>query len=229
MPEIPTRILGGVTVPDTPLITKALDFAHAHCDEVTYNHVVRSFIFGQYIADNTPELKNRDVELQAISTILHDLGWAIDDTSGIVSKDKRFEVDSANATRTFLLSKGEKGEWNEHRLQLAWDAVALHATASFAMHKELEVKCVNIGIAADFRGPENSHGGLLKRSVWEAAAKEFPRSGFKDGVKEILCGLCKTKPETTYDNWVGDFGIAFVEEYSREGKRLLDGVLATEN
>ena len=69
----------------------------------------------------------------------------------------------------------------------------------------------------------------MTRSVWEAAANEFLRSGFKEGVREILCGLCKTKPETTYDNWVGDLELRSWRDTVGRGKRLLDGVLAAEN
>lgn len=70
----PTRALAGVTVPNTPLITKALAYAKAHVDEMTSNHVVRSWLFGTYIADHIPELQSRDSEVHAIAAILHDLG-----------------------------------------------------------------------------------------------------------------------------------------------------------
>jgi hypothetical protein len=42
-----------------------------------------------------------------------------------------------------------------------------------------------------------------------------------------ICGLCRTKPETTYDNFAGDFGEQMVEGYSREGRRFYDVVLST--
>ncbi|KAF4631044.1 hypothetical protein G7Y89_g7092 [Cudoniella acicularis] len=212
---VPTRVLAGITVPDTPLITKALAFVHEHCDEFTYNHVIRSWLFGQYISDAIPELKTRDAELHAITAILHDLGWA---TSGdLVSKDKRFEVDGANAAREFLIREGKKEEWDDRRLQLAWDAIALHTTPSIGMHKETEVKCCGLGIATDFTGPERSFGGILTRNIWEGVVKEYPRLGFKKGILRILCGLCREKPETTYDSFLSDIGEKYVEGYSTEG------------
>jgi HD domain len=222
---IQTRVLAGVTIPDTPLITKALAFARQHMNDITYNHVQRSFLFAESIASQIPSLAHRDVELQAVASILHDLGWAYKDPA-VSSKDKRFEVDGANVTREFLKREGET---DERRLQLAWDAIALHSTASIALHKELEVMLCCAGIIADFRGPkEKSFRGLLSRKVWDDVGKEFPRAGFKDGVVEILCGLCKEKPGTTYDNWVADFGLEYVEGYSREGKRVLDVFLTME-
>ncbi|KUJ23447.1 uncharacterized protein LY89DRAFT_182767 [Mollisia scopiformis] len=228
MPSIvPTKLLAGVTVPDTPLIDKALAFARAHCDEFTYNHVVRSWLFGQYIGDHIPEFKERDIEVQAIAAILHDLGWA---TSGdLVSKDRRFEVDSAEGTRAFLIREGQKEDWDAHRIQLAWDAVALHTTHSIALYKQLEVKLCSMGIFADFLGPERSPGGVLTREVWNGIIAEFPRLGFRGEIKRILCGLCSTKPATTYDNFVAEFGVAYVEGYSLEGKRFVDVTAVAED
>jgi len=37
--------------------------------------------------------------------------------------------------------------------------------------------------------------------------RAFPYAGFgEQGVKNILCGLCRDKPATTIDNLVGNFG-----------------------
>lgn len=73
-------------------------------------------------------------------------------------------------------------EWDQHRLQLAWDAIALHSTLSIAIHEEIEVEYCTVSILADFAGPEKSPGGVLTREVWSGIVKEYPRSGFKDGV-----------------------------------------------
>lgn len=220
MTTVPTRVLAGVTVPDTPLITKALEYARKHCDDFTYNHVIRSWLFGTFIADRIPPLKDRDNELHAITAILHDLGWST--TDGLISKDKRFEVDGANLTREFLKREGDPAEWDKHRVQLAWDAIALHTTVSIALEKEIEVQSCCLGIVSDFSGPEKSPGGILTRDIWEGVLKEYPRLGFREGLKRISCNLCRTKPETTYDNFLSDFGVAYVEGYSKEGHSMLD-------
>ena len=129
MATLPTRILAGVQVPDTPLITKALILTRKHLNDLGYNHSVRSWLFGFAIAAKNPELQNRDLEAHALAAILHDLGW--DESGDLVSQDKRFEVDGANAARDFL--KREAGDWDKHRIQLVWDAVALHTTPSISV------------------------------------------------------------------------------------------------
>ena len=220
MSSIPFRTIAGIAVPDTPLITKSLDYAQAHLSEIFYNHVVRSWLFGFAIASKVPSLASRDLELHSIAAILHDLGW--DNTGTITSKDKRFEVDGANAARSFIEKESEAQGWDRHRLQLLWDAIALHTTLSIAWEKEPEVATCSYGILADFGGPPLAYGSHLSWDEWDAVVKEYPRLGLKEGVKEVFCGLCKTKPETTYDNLVGQYGERFVDGYSLEGRRMID-------
>ncbi|MCJ1330264.1 hypothetical protein MMC10_006947 [Thelotrema lepadinum] len=218
--NVPTRILAGVTVPDTPLVTAAVAFAREHLSDMAFNHVMRSFLFGFCIASKDPDLSTRDLEAHAISAILHDQGWA-GKTAPFITKTKRFEVDGADAAREFL--RREAPGWDKHRLQLVWDAIALHTTVSICLYKEVEVAACHIGIGADFRGPDHSQGKL----TWEefdAIIKEFPRLKFADGVTEILCSFCRDKPETTYDNFMASYGERYVEGYSLEGKMLIDGM-----
>lgn len=227
MSSLPTRVLAGISVLDTHLVNKALAYARNNLNDVAYNHIARSWLLGQYIADNSPEIKDRDVELHSIATILHDLGWS--HNASLISEDKRFEVDSANETVAFVLKEGVEEEWSKQRLQLLWDSVALHTTASIAIHKEAEVKACCLGIWAEFQPLEATYGGVLTQEVWDAIVKEFPRTDFIEGVTEILCGLCRTKPVTTYDNFVGNFGEAYVEGYSLKGKKMVDGLKAVVN
>jgi len=67
----------------------------------------------------------------------------------------------------------------------------------------------------------------MTQQQWDVIVAEYPRLGFRDGVVELMCGLCRTKPETTYDNFVGEFGDALVEGYSSKGHRSIEMILAT--
>ena len=64
---LPTRVLAGIAVPDTPLIAKALEFAKEHSTDYTYNHINRSLLFGFVIADKIPHTKERDREAHAVA------------------------------------------------------------------------------------------------------------------------------------------------------------------
>lgn len=199
-------------MPDTPLITSALAYARAHMIDSLYNHIVRSWLFGFAIADKIPALKDRDREAHSIAALLHDLAW--DHTNELISKDDRFEVDGANAARNFL-KKEASGPYDKHRLQLVWDSIALHATPSIALHKEPEVVATFFGIAADFSGVPGAPNGALTQEEYDSIVNEVPRLSFKDDFREVFCGLCRTKPQSTYDNLVGDWGEKYVEGYTR--------------
>ncbi|KAK4949562.1 hypothetical protein LTR10_012180 [Elasticomyces elasticus] len=225
--SLPSRSIAGITVPDTPLITAAIDLSRKHLNNIAFNHVMRSFLFGFAIADKIPPFQGRDRELHSLAAILHDLGWDTIDT--FISPDKRFEVDGANAARAFIEQQtahsGDK-TWDKHRGQLLWDAIALHTTPSIAQHKEPEVAATGLGIFADFVG-NDAVPGTMTVEEYNAIVAKYPRHGFREGVKEIMCGLCRTKPETTYDNFVADFGDQFVEGYSTKGRRPFDLIMAT--
>lgn len=218
MTLLSTRILTSIEVPDTPLITKAIALCRKHLNDLAYNHSVRTWLWGTIIASKIPELQGRDIEAHSIAAILHDLGW--DETGDLVTQDKRFEVDGANAAREFLCR--EASDWDKKRPQLVWDAIALHTTTSIVWHKEPEVVATSYGINADFVGPDHAKGGHLTWKQWIAVSNEFPRLGMMEGLTEILCKLCRMKSETMYDNFCGQWGEKYVEGYSLEGRQDID-------
>ncbi|RMZ29368.1 hypothetical protein D0859_06540 [Hortaea werneckii] len=228
--SLPTKELAGVCIPDTPLVTKALEFARQHSTDYTYNHIVRSVLFGFIISDKLPQTKERDREAHAVAAILHDLGFPIGHPphSEVLSNDKRFEVDGANAAREFLKREADPQQWDKHRLQLVWDSIALHTIGTVVFHKEPECQACSYGIWADFQGPDRVPGGVLTWDEYNKVVKEFPRLGLMRGLKENMLHLCKTKPDTTYDNTVGEWGDRYLqgEGYSREGK-LTQNLLET--
>ena len=168
-------------------------------------------------------MANRDRELHSLAAILHDLGW--DEKGKFVSSDKCFEVDGAEAARNFVEQQPKASEWDKHRKQLLWDSIALHTYPPVAMYKEPEVRATFLGILSDFTGPGGVPGGALSDEEFKNVSKEFPRSGFKTGTVQKLCGFCKTKPDTTYMTFAGDFGEEMIQGFTRKGHRGYDLVV----
>jgi hypothetical protein len=140
--------------------------------------------------------------------------------------DTRFEVDGADQARQLLQQKGG-GAWDKHRQQLVWDSISIHSTASIALHKELEVALVAAGVATDVLGPDIakvSFGDLITvtQIEYDRITKEFPSKGQKALFMDVAIHLCQFKPETTYDNIIGDFGDRYLQNYTRVGHRLVD-------
>jgi hypothetical protein len=172
-----TRLIAGVIVPDTPLINASIALAQENLPTNGFNHVMRAWLNGQAIINHL-SIDNRsviDVEAFGVATILHDLGWYVPTlllgsvhsvisipiyadeyrafNTSFVSNEKWFEVDGAQAARDFIRNVGGSG-WDEHRLQLVWDAIALHTNPNIAKFKQPEVAFTSAGTFSEVVGPE---------------------------------------------------------------------------
>jgi hypothetical protein len=193
-----TKVLGGIRVIDTPLVTRAIDYARTHSEPFLFNHAVRSWLFAVRLG----QLQGirHDAEVVAVGTLLHDLGLTNSFTG-----QKLFEIEGADAARAFAREQG----LDDRRVQLIWDSVALNSTPSIGLHKEAEVSLCTAGIGVEFgfqydRIPQNE----MKRVL-----AAFPRLDMKHRFTDSVCRIVTTRPETTYDNFARDFGERFVPGY----------------
>jgi hypothetical protein len=194
-----TQLIAGVSVPDNPLITAAIQYAQRISEPYLFNHAMRSWLFAETIA----HIKGIDYDREVVSvgTLLHDIGL-----TASVSGPNRFEVNGANAALSFIKGQGLSGR----RAQLIWDLVALNSTPSLALHKEPEVAVGTMGIGLDYGG-----FGIeaLPADDVERIVKAFPRLQMKQRFAETCCRLVTAKPETSHDNFLRDFGERFVPGY----------------
>ncbi len=72
--NIPTRVLAGITVPDTPLVDAAIAFTKDYLNKKGFNYIMRLFLFGFYLKFKDLKCSSRDLEAHAVSAILHDMG-----------------------------------------------------------------------------------------------------------------------------------------------------------
>ncbi len=198
-PDIATRLLADVSVPDTPLISRAIEYAREHSEPYLFNHVMRSWLFATTLAQLNQTA--HDGEVLAVTTILHDLGLA-EGFKGPL----RFEVEGANAARTFARQAG----LDDRRSQLIWDGVALNSTPSIALYKETEIALATMGIGLDWGGWGYE---ALTEAQMAAILEAFPRLEMKQKFTRAVCGIVETRPATTYDNFARDFGERFVPGY----------------
>ncbi|KAK4504918.1 hypothetical protein PRZ48_002881 [Zasmidium cellare] len=219
--EHPSLAKIGVTFPDDDFLVAALEYTKQHTSPPTVNHCLRSAAFALLAIPKIPPFANADRKLVVLACLMHDLGWqGRGVTNTLISKDKRFEVDGADVTRAWMrdnIAVGSGVSWGQREEQLVWDAIALHTTPSIARYKEVEVAAVGVGIAADFLG-HKMPGGLFTFEEQKAIVEAFPRLGFADELFHIMCGLCSDKPETTYDNFVSEFGRAYGTDGKGGGK-----------
>lgn len=194
-----TRQVAGIDVADSPLIAAAIEYAQRLSEPYLFNHAMRSWLFAETIG----RIKGveYDREVVAIGTILHDIGL----TDGVTGSN-RFEVNGANAALSFIAGKG----LSDRRAQLIWDLVALNSTPSLALHKEAEVAIGTMGIGLDYGG-----FGIdsVPASDVERIVSAFPRLRMKQRFSDTCCRLVTARPDTSYDNFLRDFGERFVPGY----------------
>ena len=187
-----SRIVAGISVPDTPLVARALDYSRRECEPYLFNHVVRSWLFAARIG----QLRNidHDAEVLAVGTLLHDVTL-----NERFNGPRRFEVEGADLARMFA----RQGGVDERRAQLIWDSVALNSTPSIGLHKEAEVALCTAGICLDVVGLQYE---LIPSEEIARIVEEFPRLEMKSRMAKCFCHIAEKRPETTYDNFVRDFG-----------------------
>ena len=193
------RVIAGVSVPDSPLVTEVIEYAQTLCEPYLFNHSMRSWLFAAKIG----QLKGIDCDLEvvAVGTILHDIGL-----SAGVPGSNRFEVNGAAAALSFVKERG----FPDRRAQLMWDLVALNSTPSIALHKEAEVALGTMGIGLDYGGFGFE---LIPSTDMNNILSAFPRLEMKDKFTEACCRLVAAKPETSFDNFLRDFGERLVPGY----------------
>ena len=145
MLRIVDRRLGGVPVPDTPLVERAMEYARQECEPYLFNHVVRSWLFAARIGQL--QAVEHDAEVVAVGTLLHDITL-----NERFAGPRRFEVEGADLARNFA----KEGGFDERRAQLTWDSVALNSTPSIGLYKEAEVALCTAGVCLDVVGLQYS-------------------------------------------------------------------------
>jgi hypothetical protein len=197
MPGI--RVLASITVPDTPLINRAIEYAREECEPYLFNHVMRSWLF----AVRFGQLKDipHDAEVMAVGTLLHDVTL-----NESYAGPRRFEVEAADVVRSFAAEAG----MDDRRAHLVWDCVALNSTPSIGLYKQAEVALCTTGIGLDVVGFQFDQ---LPASELNAIVAEYPRLAMKERFVRCFTHFAATHPETSYDNFVRDFGERFVPGY----------------
>ncbi|CAH0340856.1 HD domain-containing protein [Rhizobium sp. CECT 9324] len=194
------RVLAGVVVPDTELVRAALDYAQCVYEPYLLNHVIRSWLFATSLA--SIQNVEHDSEVVALGTLLHDITL---NTS--FRGPRRFEVEGADIARSFALDAGV----SISRAQLIWDSVALNSTPSIALYKEPEVALCTAGICLDVVGLQYDRIPAMAR---EAITDAYPRLGMKVKMTSCFCHVVEVAMETTYDNFLRDFGLRYVPGYA---------------
>jgi hypothetical protein len=119
--------------------------------------------------------------------MFHDLGL----TPAYRTTNRRFELDGAEAARTFLLDHG----YDEAGARQVWFAIALHTTPGVPDLLAPEIALVTLGVETDVLGFDLDQITPEQR---EAVVAAHPRPDFKNGILRAFYQGMKDRPDTTF-------------------------------
>jgi hypothetical protein len=197
------KVIAGIKMPDSSMAREATQLVRDTESNLLFHHSTRVFLFGALTGERK-QLKY-DPELLYIGAMFHDMGL----TREYSSPQNRFEVDSANAARSFLRQHGIA----ESDVDMVWDAIALHTTPGIPEHKKPVVALVTAGVEMDVLGLAYDDFTEEQRKLVVSA---HPRpENFKEEIIHAFSNGMIHKPLTTFGTVNADVLALTDPDYTR--------------
>lgn len=182
---MPKHTIAGVDIPDSAIATEATDLIRDTTNELIFNHSHRVFLFG------TLQARARglepDSELLYVSALFHDTGLV----PPYRSATQRFEIDSADQAREFLL----RHEIPNEVADVVWTAIALHTTPEVPDHMNPVIAATTAGVETDVLG---LHLGNISAEAIEQITAAHPRPQFKQRILHAFTEGFAHRPASTF-------------------------------
>ncbi|MEV7075788.1 HD domain-containing protein [Streptomyces sp. NPDC093990] len=198
-----TETIAGITVPDTRLVREATALVRRSADDTLFHHSRRVFLWG--MLKTAARGHEVDPELAYVGGLFHDLGLTADHRT----KDRRFELDGAEAAYGFLRDHGR----SEEEARNVWLAIALHTTPEVPHHLAPEVAVVTLGVETDVLGLELDQITPEQRAEVVAA---HPRPDFKNRILQAFYDGMADRPDTTFGTMNDDVLAHFDPGFERK-------------
>ncbi|MDT5399703.1 MAG: hypothetical protein QOK33_2934 [Mycobacterium sp.] len=197
-----TEIIAGVTIPDSVLAREATELIRDTTTELIYHHSRRVFLFGSL---QTRQLGlEPDPELLYLAAMFHDTGLV----PPYRGHEQRFELDSADAAREFVTSRGLTGSDSD----VVWAAIALHTTPEVPYKMDPVIAATTAGVETDVLGLRL---GAINDGEIGAVTAAHPRPNFKIEILQAFADGFKDRPETTFGTVNADVLEHFVPGFHR--------------
>src|SRR4030088_1897277 len=197
------QTIPGLPTPDPPLVRDVPALIRDAEDDLLFDHSRRVFLFGALQGRRRGLEPN--LELLYAGAMFHDLGL----TERYRTSTLRFEVDSANAARAFLLERGV----DEADAAKVWLSIALHTTPGIPEFLEPEIALVTAGVETDVLGIDRDE---LSPAALAAVTAAHPRPDFKRRILQAFTDGNKHRPRSTFGNVNADVLEHFDPSFVRE-------------
>jgi hypothetical protein len=198
-----SQSIAGIDIPDSSLAAETTALVQQAADDALFHHSRRVFLWGMLKA--SVRGLQVDPELAYVGAMFHDLGL----TDGYRTKDRRFELDGAEAAHGFLRDHGR----SEEEARNVWLAIALHTTPEVPLSLAPEVAVVTLGVETDVLGFDLDQIRPQDRDEVVAA---HPRTDFKNRILRAFYDGMADRPQTTFGTMNDDVLAHFDPHFRRE-------------
>ncbi|MCY9786577.1 HD domain-containing protein [Nocardiopsis sp. EMB25] len=176
----------GLDLPDTDLALSATRFARDAEHPAVFNHSVRTYLYGRHLGEHQGLRPGHDYddELLYLGCVLHDAGLSDEG-----DRDQTFDVDGADLAAEFLSDRGLADD----RVEVVWDAIALHLSPHIATRKRPEIALVTAGAGFDL-GPLGPGGPALPEEFVARVHAVLPRLHGAAVLHDAIVGQALAKP-----------------------------------
>lgn len=180
MPTL-TDLTDHLDLPASDLTASTLRYVHDIAEPAIFNHSVRTYLYGRALAKGHSLAAGADYddELLFLGCVLHDVG--LTETG---NGDLPFHLDGADLAVRHLGEASVAGE----RVEVVWDAIALHLDPLVASRKRPEVAFVSAGAGLDL-GAEVVPGIDLER-----IDALLPRHDLGAAIKQTILAQAQQRP-----------------------------------
>ncbi|KAI1298073.1 hypothetical protein F5Y03DRAFT_398308 [Xylaria venustula] len=221
----PTTTVAGIEVIDTPIVRDVRTFVeeyYAEYQPYLTGHLYRTWLFGAAAINNNATLKAElDLEVHAVGSLLHDLGWDIKPHSIYTTAEYSFEVDSGRFAmdwiKNWTAKNGGAEDWDEVRLQKVNIGILLQTFVGSPDFVFLDSQWITKSVGFEFpTGESPLIGSENYDKIWAA----YDNSTFFRGTNYTFTNYAVYKPAATYTTFIGDFGNAYVPGYNNTASTL---------
>jgi hypothetical protein len=202
-----SEVIAGVSIPDSKVAAEATELVRETTTPLIFNHSRRVFLFGSLQARKLGI--EPDPELLYVAALFHDTGlvppYKSDDQK---SDDQRFELDSADHARAFLLGHG----FSSADADTVWTAIALHTTPEVPYKMAPEIAATTAGVETDVLGLRLDN---LSAAELDGVTAAHPRPDFKRQILQAFTDGFADRPDTTFGTVNADVLGHFVPGFRR--------------
>ncbi|MFI2364380.1 HD domain-containing protein [Promicromonospora sp. NPDC019610] len=197
-----SELTAWLDVPETAAVAEATALVGEMTSPLIYHHSRRVFFFGLLHARRLGV--DLDPELLYVAAMFHDVGLL----TPFSEVEQRFEVDSADHARQFLLGRG----FSASAAETVWTAIALHTTPGIPGRMAPVIAMTHLGVLTDVLGL--GLDGLGHDQVEEIVAAH-PRGDFKNEFLRANVEGLRHRPETANGTVNADILEHFIPGFRR--------------